>query len=510
MGCTYYGRKKIFSLKEADEITADNAWEVVSDALRTHNVNVSDITYLYEYYKGKQDILNRTKLIRDDILNKVTVNRANEIVNFKRGYLLTENIQYIRKDDAGKEQSDSIKKLNGYMESEGKATKDTVLAGWMYICGTGYRIAFPKGWADGRSSTIDEKNGEAPFELYTLDPRDCFVAYSRDIGNKPVYACVCSNTAESDGGTYVYNSVYTVYTRDKIYKLRDGAVIKTSNNKTGFIPIVEYPENDARLGSFEVVISILNEINNIMSNACDDIEQCVQSLLVLTGVDIEAKDSDGNRVNTMNAIREQGGIVLPDKECDAKYLSLQLNPGQTQTIINDLDSQWMEICGMPNRNGGSSTSDTGAAVQLRDGWEAAETMAMNTQIMWTESERAFLKIILEIMKGAGDSTDLKVSDIVPHFNRQNAINIQSKVQAFTGLVAAGLGKKDCVSISGIAFDVETVVENWIKAEAEAEKKEVEQMKLAMMQEEPADKESEKDTKKPETSAKKVIKNEQKP
>ena len=28
---------------------------------------------------------------------------------------------------------------------------------------------------------------DAPFEMYTLDPRDSFVVYANDIGNKPIF-----------------------------------------------------------------------------------------------------------------------------------------------------------------------------------------------------------------------------------------------------------------------------------------------------------------------------------
>lgn len=466
MGCMYYGRKKIFTDKET--ITAGNVWDAVCKATSTHNVNKRDMTYLYDYYKGNQPILYREKQIRPEICNTIVINRAYEIVSFKRGYLLTEDIQYIRKDNAGKEQPEEIARLNQYMDVEGKSTKDSVLAEWMYIVGTGYRAVFPKEWIDSEKRIPHEEN-EPPFEFYTLDPRECFVAYSSNIGNKPVFACVQSKPEEDSAN----DGKYTVYTRDRVFVVENGNVLSDTPNKLGYIPIVEYPENNSRLGAFEIVLGILDSINLIESNALDDIEQTVQALLVLLGVDIQTKDKDGNTLNTIDTIRAQGGIALPEG-ADAKYLTMQLNQGQTKALASDLDAAWLEICGMPNRNGGSSTSDTGTAVQLRDGWSAAEVMAMNTQTMWTESEKQFLRIVLAIINSA-DSIGLTASDILPHFNRQNAVNIQSKVQAFTGLVAAGLDKKDCVKISGIAFDVESVVENWKRHEKEQEEKQVREL-----------------------------------
>ena len=38
------------------------------------------------------------------------------------------------------------------------------------------------------------------------------------------------------------------------------------------IPIFEYPANNARLGSFEIVLPLLDAINNIASNRMDGLE----------------------------------------------------------------------------------------------------------------------------------------------------------------------------------------------------------------------------------------------
>ena len=87
------GRTKI--LTPVREITAENVREVLEKALSIHSVNAGQITYLFEYYKGRQDILDKEKFVRENINNKVVVNRAQEIVTFKTSYLLNEPIMYI-------------------------------------------------------------------------------------------------------------------------------------------------------------------------------------------------------------------------------------------------------------------------------------------------------------------------------------------------------------------------------------------------------------------------------
>jgi len=82
---------------------------------------------------------------------------------------------------------------------------------------------------------------------------------------------------------------------------------------------------------------------------------------------------------------------------------------------------------MPNRNGGTSTSDTGAAVLLRDGWSLAEARAKDSEHMFKLSEKQMLKLVLRICRDLSD-LKLKLSDISLKFTRRNYENIQSKSQ----------------------------------------------------------------------------------
>ena len=99
-----FGRRKILSDETA--VTSKNVISIVSAALETHLKNSSEIDWLYNYYKGRQPILDRQKTVRPEICNKVVENRANEIVSFKAGYLCGEPIQYIRRGSTEKTTAD--------------------------------------------------------------------------------------------------------------------------------------------------------------------------------------------------------------------------------------------------------------------------------------------------------------------------------------------------------------------------------------------------------------------
>ena len=396
----FYGRTVIYS--DLSHIDESNVVDALYKALPAFQTNRTQIEWLYNYFKGNQPILNRVKEVRSEINNKVVENHANEIVTFKTGYLIGEPIQYVNYGRT--EVSEDLNLLNRYMNAEHKPTRDAELANWFHICGTSYRMALPDGNTD---------NDEAPFEIFTLDPRETFVVYSNSIGYRAlmgVYVTMIRNVPH-----------YHVYTDHAKYEIVNRDIIDRRDHILGMIPIIEYPLNKERIGAFEIVIPMLDAINTTASNRLDGIEQFVQALFVLKGVEIE--DEDFQRVKKL------GGIKIP-KEGDIDYLVQELNQMETQTLVDYMYQTVLVIVGMPNRNGGSSTSDTGAATIMRDGWQSAEARAKLTETTFDESEMRFLRLILNIVNTYRDM-DLKLSSIEIKFTRRNYQNLLEKVQALT-------------------------------------------------------------------------------
>lgn len=401
------GRKIIYT--DVDEINESNVVAVLKKAIETHTTNSGEISYLYDYYKGNQPVLRRTKDVRPEICNRVVENRANEIVSFKTSYLIGKPVQYVnRSGDDGC--SDDLNMLNEFMYLEKKSSRDKELVDWFTICGTGYRLILPD--AMGRDYE------ESPFKLYTLDPRYSLVVYHSGLGNKRMM-----------GVTYVVREdnkvVYSIYTKDMYYEVIDDKIVKSEAHTLGRVPIIEYPLNTARLGAFEIVLSMLDAINEVASNRLDGIDQFIQAIMVLKGVDIDSEE--------FKKLKENGGLKIPT-EADVSYLVQELNQGHTQTVIDDLYQSVLTICGMPNRNGGSSTSDTGSAVIMRDGWSDAEARAQSTEDMFKESESEFLRLAIYICNTFCDM-DLKPSAVEPRFTRRNYENIQTKSQVLTTMLS---------------------------------------------------------------------------
>lgn len=439
-----FGRRTIYT--DQEQITEDNVVEVLLRAAKVHAQNQNEIQYLWDYYKGKTPILGKKKEVRTSINHKINVNRAYEIVTFKRGYGFGEPIQYVRR---GSDESltDDIEALNAFMFAENKHTEDSALAEWMYVAGLGMRMVLP---GEGE---------DEPFKIYTLDPRYSFVVKYNGLGENVVM-----------GVKFILREnkwpVYSVYTKDRYYEIESGIVTKSYPHALGEVPIFCYPANAAMTGAFEVVLSLLDAISEVESNRLDDLVQTVNSFLALLGGTIDDE--------TASKLDEYKMLCLPEG-VDAKYLYTTMQNSDTQVLADNLYETVLTICGIPNRNGGSSTSDTGSAVYLRDGFGAAETQMQIVENEFKRSEKKFLKLVLRIMRDLV-GTRLMVKDVEIKFSRRNYDNIQTKSQVLISMLNNPKVHPELAYVhSGLFLDPESA---YLQSKAwweENERKEAEEM-----------------------------------
>lgn len=424
-----YGRTVLYT--DELEIDDSNVGKVLADAINDHEQNSTDIDYLYQYYKGDQPINTREKTYNTEINNKVTVNRASEIVDFKVGYLLSAPIQYI--DSANNDRIETVEAsdldtLTRYCMLEDKDTSDLEVAQWQSICGRAFRMILPK------EETLE---GESPFAIYTLDPRNTEVVYSSKMGHKPMLAFTSVTLSDNTVLYYCYTAA-NFYVLDKDGNDMSDDLTKSAPHALGMIPIIEYPANEARLGDFEQVLSLLNAVNTVTSNRVDGVEQFIQAILCMEGMQIEHSQEQSQadaELAFMQQVREVGGMMIPTGS-KAYYLSLELNQQQTETLVQSMYDQILTIVGMPNRNmSDSSTSDTGSAVILRNGFSEAEARARIRENYYKRSERKFLNLMI-IMSNTLGGTNLLPTDVDIRFPRRNYTNDSANVTNLISMLSS--------------------------------------------------------------------------
>ena len=481
----FTGRRKLVC-----NLDVDNPFNTPKDVLNelsrifpVHMENVSDIHYLDRYHRGEHhNILHRTKDIRPEVNNKVVINYAGSATRDIVAYFLGKSIQYVPKDAVNRE---STKVLNDALASENKNRVDMEIANWLSICGIGYR---------GVYTDKDKRNGYG-FNMISHSPLNTAVVHSANPTKGAAYAftyyAVPSDTASPATINVETKYVFTVWTKAKRYEVTiDGGIESISgessgisidfNSKSvrvktteysfgGYLPIIEYVNNQWRMGDWESSIPLMDAIDLSASDALNEIEQYVSSLMVVLGAEMTQE--------TMDKVAELKLINITDipegRDVTVDYLTNSLDSQSTQVLRDYLESSLRVVVGIPDRktrSGGGS--DTGDAVFMRDGWQDIDLVASYKEQFFIDGDRDSLGAVLYILNLDKElPRNISVSDVNIKFNRTKTANLMTKAQSFQILVAAGIDPIDALDMVDITTDVLDVIQRSKEYKAE-------QMKLA--------------------------------
>lgn len=438
------GRQRI--ILDYDEVTPENVIEIMQKAQSIHSQNRQDCEYLINYFLGDQDILKRPAPETSNINNTTVVNYAYPITRQIVGYTFAGGVELVQNDMAKKE---SVNRLADYYSYENAYYVDICTGLYDSICGVAYQITLPN------SMITKDNTPDIPFVYEALDPRTTFVVFSSSIGNPQIMSCTISTMKDR-------RKLYTIYT-DK-YKFTitgmDANTLTIEENPIGIDPITMVENSLFLTGDWEQAIAVMNAQNQVTSDALNDIEGTIKSLLVVLGAEFDETDSEqsdlkkvkNNRILTLTA--PGGGNV------DAKFISPQLDSISVQNIREYLDDARNVITGIPDRSANSSGGDTGTAVLNRDGWTDIEIVARLKEIFFKKAKKKQLSVgikILQMLDLLDDS--LKVIDIEPVIGRHTTDNLSTKTTAFSTLVATGeLATIDALELSGLTNKTREMVE----------------------------------------------------
>ena len=426
-----FGREVIYT--NETKVDSSNIVKELGKVISSHRQNAEEIDYLYNYYKGNQPVLYRTKQIRPEINNKVVQNTAFFIVETKVADIASEPIQYVLRG-ADEKKGQEIAELNTIMDAEDKAYSDICLARWRSVCGTSYRFIAND---DGRSSLLDETD----FRIDVLDPREVFVVYYTN--NLPAYSVQITKDANN-------KTVYFVYTNTEWFKVSANKIIERGVNGFQAIPVIEYPNNENRISDIEITISLSDAINEMASDRQDGIAQFVQSFIKFINCEMDAEK--------FKELRQSGAFIVKsnngENKADVDIMSSELNQSESQVAVDDLFNKILVIQGIANREGNTG-GDTQGAVSLRNGYLDSEKRAELSEPSFKKAEKNFLRILLYMLT-VRKQTTLKVSDIEIKISRSKMDNMLTKAETMKILLDCGINPERAIKSVGFFADPEQV------------------------------------------------------
>lgn len=389
----------------------------------------------YDYYNGKQKILNKTYSDPSKPCNRVVTNYCRSIVSnfagFNLGipatYQVDDNVQYFLR-------------YNDYIQ------KDTELLTQGLIFGVAYELLY-----------IDS-DGETRFE--NISPLYGFDIYSSDLSDDDMSAFVRIYTEDNVDITQSNTYMVVVYTKDKITTYKTvgefGSLEFVSEvpHSFGQVPVIAFNLNPEREGIFEQIIPLQDSYNEVLSAQLDELGMLVDSFLVLKGVSAEEEDIQKMKTNR---------VLLMDADSSADFLVKNVNNSQIIEILTEIKKRIIEISTCPDFSAENFATTSGIALQYR------LTGFRNTSLAFMAQFEKALRRRIELFGWIEQIKGDKVTDFKITFTNNlptNTLEIAQIINQLRGLVS------DETLLSQIPF-VDDAKEELKKAQAEKQ----ENMKL---------------------------------
>ena len=489
------GRKKILTSRTLNGDISNDMREIpliLQEVMPIHSENVAVMKRLINYYYNQTDIYAREKVARPDVCNKVSVNRACAAVTTINSYTFSNPFKFVGQGNKKRQ----YVAFNNALKADNYSSKLQEMTFNAAMTGLGYKyVCIP---------TEKEKKNGLWFKTVTeIDPLTAFCVYSNTIRTEKVMGVMFferytyDEKGKRNGTEIVYNvftkwhhwtfiqkgNIYTVqvtYFYDNLgNKINATAVpydVEFVNNIARpierTIPLLENKRKYDNTNDFELSISLINAINTIVSNATDCVEQNVDYIFKFKNVDIGTWDENGQNAKLDNIKRAIKNHILAidsiegaNQQPDAEIMEIPLNQSEVRELIDYLKEELeISLC-VPNRNTSTSSTETGTAIETRNGYRSLEDIAAIITNCALETEKEFVVCALEIaqsQKGCPFAS-VKPSEIDIKPMRNKVESVISATQAYSTLRSAGMNDISSLEITGLVADPVATAEANIQA-----------------------------------------------
>ncbi|MGY0372484.1 phage portal protein [Clostridium sp. JNZ J1-5] len=365
--------------------------ELIKELMEIHKQELPRLNKLENYYTGKQDILNRV-LDTDKPNNKLVTNYCSYITDTMIGFFMGSPVTYTSSNKPYLEQIKQIFNINDEQEV------NIELARKQSIKGTGFEMVY-----------IDENNN---IRFDVLDTDEVIMVYDTTIEAKPSMAIRYYNTHD-----YLLDKDITnveVYTKRNVlyYTINEGDLILVDTKEHYFkeVPIVEYYNNIYRLGDFEKIISLQDNLNLTQSDLSNELSYFRDCYLKLIGLE-GTTDEDIQKM-------KENRVLLLDQNSQAEFMTKEINDSVIHNHLKNIKEDIHKISYVPDLSQELPANLSGSAIKQK---------FFNTEQLIVSKERKFKKALQTRIRLITNILNLKGAnynweDIEIKFNRNLPVN----------------------------------------------------------------------------------------
>lgn len=255
---------KTFSIEDYKGLNADTLKDLI-DRHRGLCIRYDELT---NYYLGRHPILSAEDKPMFKPNNKLVVNFAKYIVDTFNGYFMGGEVGVNSDNAAVKAFLEKLAAYNNLDDNNYDLSKKCS------IYGHAYELIF-----------VDEDSMPG---VVQVDPRECFIVYDTSIRRKKLYGVRYKvNDLKRIEGSISDRDKIVYFEEDKHSKLR---FTEEEDHYFGDVPIVEYVENEEKLGAFEPVETLINAYNKAISEKANDVDYFADAYMKILGTALDEED----------------------------------------------------------------------------------------------------------------------------------------------------------------------------------------------------------------------------
>lgn len=296
--------------------------EVILAHIEAHKGEAERRARLYDYYRGKHDILERKFDDPGKPNNRLCCGFPAMISNAYTGYVFGEPISYT----SGNAQL--LENTMGTVRYNDEQAENCALGLDLSICGVAVELHYTDADAMERFKRVDP--------IGCIDVRDDSIEENLTTLIR-YYDVTDVLTGKAVRRVEVYEAEENVF-----YEERNGALVETARVQNVYrdVPAVVYRNNSERMGDFESVITLIDAYDLMQSESLNDQQYFSDAYLVLKNM-LGTTDEEIARL-------KRNRVLLTPEDGDAGFLIKQQSDTIAENVKNRLNNDIHRFSGCPD------------------------------------------------------------------------------------------------------------------------------------------------------------------
>lgn len=360
----------MFYINRNEELTTEKVSRIIQSFQLTE---LPRLQKDYDYFCGKQAILNKTYADSSKVCNHIVKNYCASIVNNYLGYIAGIPITYNSAED--------ITTLMDVFNYNDIKNADATLLRNALIYGVGYEICY-----------IDE-NAKERFK--SIDSREIIPVYDDTLEKNLLYVIryYKKPTWKDEELSYVIE-IYTnseVLTYDSNSTFSSLSLLERKPHYFQQVPFVEFELNVDRRAIFEDILSLQDAYNELLSSEVDDFQAFTDAYLILKGTGIDTETAKQMRENR---------ILMIDADDSAEYLTKNISDTQIENMLKNINDSIHVIANSPDFNDEKFMATSGIAMRYKlVGFENTASAIVSNMILALQKRIELLYTVMGLIKG---------------------------------------------------------------------------------------------------------------